>query len=820
MGRNATCRACILHKGAKHVCVWGTGLTTAKIMLVGEAPGAEEDQTGIPFMGRAGSKLNDLLTRAGLTRQDVYISNVVKCFISPRVTTDEHQNACFPYLLEEIDTVQPAVIVALGASPLKAFTGKTKIGEARGRVLSVLPRFRFSDSVKFMATYHPAALLHQFSQTIEDNIVADLALAKSLADNHFVSLTTDADTHILIPPFSERELIEALNSLGTSPLTCDSEWSALPSSQKMTWPWDKGAELFSLAFGTLERHPTVVSFAYQQAKQYPAFWDWMAERRPLIFHNSPADLTWFHTEGLPYRLGGDTLFLEYLRDEEQRLKLDILAPKYGVQPGWKVDEYWATAPTTNEGWHRLLFYNAEDVFATSITYLGQLKVYENLPEDERIRLKRLYSNLILPAVPLVVDMAINGMPLDTDLIRKGLNNCEEKEAQFIAQFAQRFELGASDSRAILGSPAKASAFLLRQGTSQRSTNKIEMAKSSDPLVAEIGKYLKEYRSNTKLKGTYFEPWLSMLARQNDERLHSMYRLGASEVSTVRTGRTSAETEEGGSIQVAPRDIAIRSVVKAKTGRSIIVCDASQIELRVGGAWFAGDKRMRDVYQTGDKVLSDLHSATAAYLHYAIKEGISVEHFWPDRAQYIARLSKKQRQDAKSINFGFLYGLQVDNFVLYAKMQYGLELTLAQAHEARNGYFRLYPDLLEWHRRSQKIVEQGFVVTPFGRYRRNIRDLTKALNTPVQGTASDLILLAAIAARKELRGSSAKFNMFPLLCGFIHDSIEAEAEDDEAEEVARILCYHMEHPPTQELFGFTMPVLLRADYTISQAWEQE
>ena len=147
------CTRCKLHK-ARHTIVFGDGSPNAKLAFVGEGPGAEEDAQGLPFVGRAGKLLTQMIEAMGLQRKEVYICNVVKCR-PPENRTPEPDEvaACSPYLLRQIDVINPQVIVCLGAVAAKALLNTTRgISSFRGEWLEWRGR-------KLMATYHPAYLL-------------------------------------------------------------------------------------------------------------------------------------------------------------------------------------------------------------------------------------------------------------------------------------------------------------------------------------------------------------------------------------------------------------------------------------------------------------------------------------------------------------------------------------------------------------------------------------------------------------------------------------------------------------------------------------
>ena len=163
------CTRCALHKG-RNKLVFADGDPNARLMFVGEGPGADEDAQGLPFVGRAGQLLNNMITAMGLKREEVYICNVVKCRPPGNRTPEpEEANTCVPFLFRQIDVVRPQVIVALGATAATYLLGNRQpLAGLRGRVHS----FR---GTQLIVTYHPAYLLRDPRQKKE--AWADLQIA-------------------------------------------------------------------------------------------------------------------------------------------------------------------------------------------------------------------------------------------------------------------------------------------------------------------------------------------------------------------------------------------------------------------------------------------------------------------------------------------------------------------------------------------------------------------------------------------------------------------------------------------------------------------
>jgi DNA polymerase len=163
------CTRCALHKGRNKI-VFGDGSPAARLMFVGEGPGADEDAQGIPFVGKAGQLLNNMIAAMGLKREEVYIANVVKCRPPGNRTPEpEEGNTCSPFLFRQIDVVRPQVLVALGATAATYLLGQRQpLAGLRGRVHA----FR---GMQLIVTYHPAYLLRDPRQKKE--AWADLQIA-------------------------------------------------------------------------------------------------------------------------------------------------------------------------------------------------------------------------------------------------------------------------------------------------------------------------------------------------------------------------------------------------------------------------------------------------------------------------------------------------------------------------------------------------------------------------------------------------------------------------------------------------------------------
>lgn len=157
------CRQCELG-GSRKNAVPGEGSPSAGIVFVGEAPGADEDAQGRPFVGRAGQLLDKIIAAMGLKRGDVYICNILKC--RPPDNRDPKLTeiiSCLPYLQRQLELINPEIIVALGAHAARTLLETNKsIGQLRGKFHEYYPSM-MARPIKLMATYHPAYLLRSYS---------------------------------------------------------------------------------------------------------------------------------------------------------------------------------------------------------------------------------------------------------------------------------------------------------------------------------------------------------------------------------------------------------------------------------------------------------------------------------------------------------------------------------------------------------------------------------------------------------------------------------------------------------------------------------
>jgi DNA polymerase-1 len=321
------------------------------------------------------------------------------------------------------------------------------------------------------------------------------------------------------------------------------------------------------------------------------------------------------------------------------------------------------------------------------------------------------------------------------------------------------------------------------------TNDASLARIDHPIAG----LLREYREAVKKTGTYGRGWLKHV--RQDGHVYPTWKQNGSEA-----GRMSCESPN---MQQIPREAAYRRCVVAPPGRVLVKADYSQIELRIA-AKVSGDKALLDAYAAG----VDVHTQTA------------------QRVLGKKDVTKQDRQLAKALNFGLIYGMGVKSFCAKAKTDYGIELTEEQAREYRASFFRAYPGLERWHRsvRRAKATETR---TLAGRRRlvpepkpglapdklRSIEAFQDRvrLNTPVQGTGADGLKLA-LALLWERRDETP--GAFPVLA--VHDEIVVECDMDQAEAVARWVKQAM----LDGIAPLVRPVPVEVEVQVAPTWDVE
>jgi DNA polymerase I-like protein with 3'-5' exonuclease and polymerase domains len=337
-----------------------------------------------------------------------------------------------------------------------------------------------------------------------------------------------------------------------------------------------------------------------------------------------------------------------------------------------------------------------------------------------------------------------------------------------------------------------------------------MLSNQSPKAGEFMGYMKEYSSAGKMLGTYIDGFLNFL--RPDGKFHPTYMLHRGEYKNDKqskdagtvTGRTSAKDP---AYQTIPKHTVwakpLRKVYVPPPNHVILKADYSQGELRIA-ADVANEPTMIQSYTDG----IDLHSVTAARLvNMELSEFLAQPKEW----------QAEKRFGGKAGNFGLLYGMGAEGFQMYALNTYGVELSLEECHEFRDGFFELYPRLLEWHdEQKEYAAKHGYVRSPLGRIRHlpliksHFQDVRakqerQAINSPIQATLSDMAQLSIVLLTKK----------YPDLWifGMTHDDIAFYVPENETHKCARRIKHVMENLPLEEYFGWVPKVKFVADVEV-------
>ena len=489
------------------------------------------------------------------------------------------------------------------------------------------------------------------------------------------------------------------------------------------------------------------------------------ETLPKVGHNLKYDLAVLRTNG--FSLNGplwDTMLASYLLDPVRRgHKLDDLAAEL---LGIKMTAY-DTVTAGKENFADVApgaarDYSCEDVACT----LALWQRFE--PELEEKRLWPLFAHVEARLIPILEDMERAGIGVDTKLLQ-----------QLSTEFEEILQRLSEEIHALAGGPfninsPKQLAAILFDRLGLPKGRKTKTGYSTDIKVLErlaakhkLPALIIEHRNIAKLKSTYVDK-LGAMVHPDTGRLHTSFNQ-----TVTATGRLSSSEPNLQNIPIrTPEGRRIRAAFVPAAGQRFLSADYSQIDLRVL-AHYSEDPALIEAFHSGD----DIHRRTAAEI-FRIDPG---------------RVTGDMRRVAKSINFGIVYGMSA--FGLANQLRIGRK----EAATFIDRYFEHYQGVKRF---MEEIVEQartdGYVTTLLGRRRqlpdilaanRNRREFAErtALNTPIQGTAADIIKLAAIACDRELRqaGRSARLLLQ------IHDELIWEVPEEEIEETREIVTWAME-----------------------------
>lgn len=785
------CHDCNLCAFSSPTCIWGAGPSKAKVMVVNSYATEQDEQEGAAVMP---SSLVERLRAIGLDPEKVYYTNAIKC-ACPRGTKYKVGDIkkCKQYLDKELAAVQPTYVLVLGAQALKA-TVDGSITELNGVMVE-------KDGIKYMPSYSPGIVyrdpgkapfvekaMNNFKAMMEGSLEGlpelDIRLITNmrelkrafhhLKDNNYLHLSYDIETTGLVRFEDEVNLFGFGNDQVQYIIPLEARYSPL-----------KGARL---AQRKLIR--TCVNWLNRNAKA-------------LVAGNGKFDdLFLKYRFGVKPNITFDVVLASHILNEntpngvKENAVLECNAPEWDVDKDLKTGKY-----KTREKYQEYLTYLGYDIYYEYKLY----KVFHKKLKQDRALMK-LFYHLYMPGIISYETVEEHGVfiyPQQFKKVRKHLESEREAIEKKLLKLAKH--------EVNWNSPAQIQKLLYEElklpviettesGSPSTSEATLMQLRDKHPIVELILKY----RGVNIQISHFIDGWIN---RMWGRRLFPNFKLHG----TV-TGRTSCTDPN---LQQVPRDPIIRNLVGAPEGWSVVEIDYSQAELRIA-AIMSGDETMKRIYQTG----GDIHTHTY--------EMITGEKVSDDK--YI---KKEQRKKAKAVNFGFVYGMGWRKFKIYARDNYGVDLTDKEAEQWRERFFQAYYFLPKWHSKQRRIVQSmGQVRSPIGRLRRlpDIYSTDKSkkaeaerqsINSPVQGFGSDLTILGM----SEIMGNAQYYDPDYVLdkdkffvIGTVHDATLFEVRNDYLMEFCPKAKHILEHPKAlEDVFHFDTDVPIVADVAVGKSW---
>jgi uracil-DNA glycosylase family 4 len=820
--RDPQCQRCKLSEGVDKVCEMGFGAKKADIMVVSLRPNSSVYQ----------EMIENALSDAGIELRRCYYTSAIKCRNWDLDIRKPELKACYYYLEQEIQKVQPKWILAFGNEALNILTGASGIMKYRGRVID-------KGAYKVIATVSPAAVRRNPGQ--QGGWQADILF--------FASQVAGITESIQAPPFHVvwdkvklKKLKLALESAKL--VSFDIETVGLDE-------WGPDSAIVSIAFTLVHETKTIVGDLvsiwlvplYHPESPFKLKWrqvlKYLAKALEgvpkRIAHNGKFDSKWLREFGIEScDVTFDTIYAASLLDENRVKGLKPLCRMLlGVAP-WEIP----THDLLSQPIKRVLKYNGLDTF-----YCYHLYLVLKAELLEQPRLTRIFTQLMMPAANELIDVERRGIWCDPvkrqSAIQVAFGMRDQLDEKLMAMVPDPDSPGSSmwansnlawptdargRRRAVnfnasifarwwlfehLGLPVITRGKTKADGSpgdpSMAEDVMIELKTTNHPVI----ELLMERSKWQKYCSTYVERYEEVADHR--DRVHTTFKLHGTVTGRLSSGKEdeekiSARRDRGSgvNIQQVPRDNFIRGLFGARPGWWFVEADFGQVEFRLA-AYISRDRTALGFLQNG----VDVHLEMATRM--TGKPGSAI--------------TKEERKHAKPVNFGFLYGMGWKKFIHTAKTKYMIDFSEDAARNARSTFFDMYPGFLQWHARQRRLVHQfGRVESPLGRVR-HLPDIysqdnnvvaeaeRQAINSPVQSLASDMNLLAMILLAKEFR----KRGLRAYCLGLIHDAINFEIHEKDLPQALPLIKYTMENLPLKRMFGLNLDVPIISDLKIGSHW---
>lgn len=756
------CQSCPLRDKLK---VEPEGSKDCDIVIVGEAPGVEEEKQGRPFVGKSGELLRKILGMVGWNGQ-VYITNVVKCRPPANELSKEMVKCCSTNLeMELVALKKPKLIIALGKTAKEFFRIPGQITEVRGKVFD-------TKYGKVLVELHPAYLLRNmwvdrlWKRTPVVDFLKSMMFAKEVVE---VGKEYKEVKYEVVD--SEEKARRVLQEIDGKECAFDFEVFKLN-------PWSLGARVLTCAVSVGRDRNWVVDF-----ERWGGAGEFLREAYRVtkpVFFNAPFDMSVGVKEcGWDVREVEDVQVIAYLLSGGEskyvslkRLVLDWLdLGDYGLEIKREEDILRVQR-------ERLWQYNATDAEATIRLYrilkekLKDDLEWSSLFGEWKRDLLWAYENVLKKLVYMVTELKVNGIKVDVEYLRELERELIERKEEL----QSRIGVGIN-----LNSPQQVMRWLRSKGVEVESTRRGVLEKLLEREDIKELRWLMEYRTIEKLLHTYVVA-LRLEHVGVDGLVHASFS-----VVSAATGRLACTEPNLMNIPTRLGPVVERAFVSRFEDGVIVKADFSQHELRVA-CQYSGDRKMKEFFESG----VDIHTKVAMEI-YGLKE----EELGTER-------EKQLRRVAKGFNFGVIYGRGARSIAE--------ELGLSEEEGRRmiEDYFKMFSGLKRWLDGVKEFASRyGFVRSMFGRVRWMGKDkedegwAQKAVNTPVQSAASDIagVVVSEIIKEIKKRGLKAK------VVNFIHDAVLVDCPREEVEEVKGIILEKVERIelPDKKVINFKVDI---------------
>lgn len=785
----STCKSPKMLPDERHLAKTGF---PCDILVVGEAPGAEEDSKGVPFVGQSGTLLrNSLRESEASDKYGVVFTNVVHCRPPENASPSVHQiKYCLPLLQGEIEKYNPKAILLLGNTPLKAVLGENGITNWQGVLIE-------KDSRIYMPMWHPAYVLRNPAAIVDFGIAIENVVECLDGGGKKVDVVDKYELFTISTEVEARQM-----------------QSYLLSCKQIAFDTESNIGVDPFKEGT---HPILVSFAGEykaycvvlNASTIPVVLEVLQSSVPKVLHNSKYDdqvvfAEWgIHIENIV----GDTMLLSYTLDSTPgRHGLKELAGRYlGMyEYDLPLRDYYSSHreadPSKGGDMSKvpldiLTAYSALDAVAT-------LELHKALYAEADKPQLAVYENILIPGSRTLGRIECNGVMLDREEISYYRALYSSVQKQIFTRIMKdptvtRYLADTGQATFNINSPVQMKALLfdkkylgLKPGGT---TEKGDPSTGWDSIkgYADTVQFVKDYHYYKllgKMLSTYIIPAEGWLGK--DGRCHSNYLLHG-----TATGRLASRNPNLQNIPTPEKEpdtlLAVHPIKNLFThtwdGGCLLAVDYSGMELRTMAS-VAGVEGMLAAFREG----KDVHSVvTCALFHYTYDEFIAKKKAGDQEAI-------SQRYRAKWVNWTLLYGGSAHTLMSL----YGLPED--EANTLVKKYYTMFPEILSSKDKVIKFARQHkYVESKFGRRRYlpgiNDSDGSKrsaaereAVNMPIQSAASDILVCGLIVIQDLLEQNRLK----TLLVNTVHDSAMFDVYPGELEDVAFIVKDVLENVPTK------------------------